>query len=146
MDKNINLVNAKLVRVFNDILTIEETELKKSSFSNLSIKEMHTIEAIGMGGKKTTGEVAKELSITVGTLTVAINNLVRKGYVDRVRSETDRRIVRLKLTNQGRLFYRSHQHFHKKMVEAALEDMSTDEKEALVKGLESLHRFLKSYY
>jgi hypothetical protein len=32
------------------------------------------------------------------------------------------------------------------MVEAALEDMAIDEKEALVKGLQSLHRFLKKYY
>ena len=146
MDDNMNLVNAQLVRVFNDILTIEETELKKSSFSDLSIKEMHTIEAIGMGENKTTGEVAKALSVTVGTLTVAVNNLVKKGYVDRVRSDVDRRIVRLKLTNRGRLFFRAHQHFHKKMVEAALEDMSGEEKEALVKGLQSLHRFLKKYY
>lgn len=146
MDDSMNLVNAQLVRVFNDILTIEETELKKSSFSDLSIKEMHTIEAIGMGRNKTTGEVAKELSVTVGTLTVAVNNLVKKGYVDRVRSDTDRRIVRLKLTNRGRLFFRAHQHFHKKMVEAALEDMALEEKEALVKGLQSLHNFLKKYY
>ncbi|MDT2831467.1 MarR family winged helix-turn-helix transcriptional regulator [Vagococcus carniphilus] len=146
MDEKINIVNAQLVRVFNDILTIEESELKKSQFSDLSIKEMHTIEAIGMGDNKTTGEVAKTLSVTVGTLTVAVNNLVKKGYVDRVRSDSDRRIVRLKLTNRGRLFYRSHQHFHKQMVEAALEDMAVEEKEALVRGLQSLHNFLKKYY
>ncbi len=146
MDEKINIVNAQLVRVFNDILTIEETELKKSQFSDLSIKEMHTIEAISVGENKTTGEVAKELSVTVGTLTVAVNNLVKKGYVDRVRSDSDRRIVRLKLTDRGRLFYRSHQHFHKKMVEAALEDMAVEEKEALVSGLQSLHNFLKKYY
>ncbi|MDT2814798.1 MarR family winged helix-turn-helix transcriptional regulator [Vagococcus carniphilus] len=146
MDEKINIVNAQLVRVFNDILTIEESELKKSQFSDLSIKEMHTIEAIGMGDNKTTGEVAKTLSVTVGTLTVAVNNLVKKGYVDRDRSDSDRRIVRLKLTNRGRLFYRSHQHFHKQMVEAALEDMAVEEKEALVRGLQSLHNFLKKYY
>lgn len=146
MDDNMNLVNAQLVRVFNDILRIEETELKKSSFSDLSIKEMHTIEAIGMGDNKTTGEVARELSVTVGTLTVAVNNLVKKGYVDRLRSDTDRRIVRLKLTNRGRLFFRAHQYFHKKMVGAALEDMSIEEKRALFKGLQSLHNFLKKYY
>lgn len=146
MDKHIDLVNDQLIRVFNDILTIEETELKKGDFSDLSIKEMHTIEAIGMREKRTTGEVAKSLSITVGTLTVAINNLVKKGYVERVRSEEDRRIVRLQLTNRGRLFYRAHQHFHKSMVKAALEEMSQDEKEALIKGLDSLHKFLKQYY
>ena len=32
-------------------------------------------------------EVANELNITVGTLTIAINNLSKKGYVQRSKSE-----------------------------------------------------------
>lgn len=107
---------------------------------------MHTIEAIGLHNERTSSEVAKRLSITVGTLTVAINNLVKKGYVERIRSKDDRRVVRLKLTNRGRLFYRVHQHFHKKMVEAALTDMNEAEKKAVVKGLKNLHEFLKGSY
>ena len=103
MEPNLETVNDYLVSVFNDILTIEESELKKSQFNDLSITEMHTIEAIGMYKKKTSSEVAKELSITVGTLTVAINNLVKKGYVERLRSEDDRRVVKLGLTKKGKL-------------------------------------------
>ena len=93
MEPNLETVNDYLVSVFNDILTIEESELKKSQFNDLSITEMHTIEAIGMYKKKTSSEVAKELSITVGTLTVAINNLVKKGYVERLRSEDRKSVV-----------------------------------------------------
>ncbi len=146
MDVNLEKVNAYLVSVFNDILTIEESELQKSQFDDISIKEMHTIEAIGLHKEKTSSEVAKALSITVGTLTVAINNLEKKGYVERVRSEKDRRVVRLKLTNRGRLFYRVHDLFHKRMVEAALKDMEADEQQALMKGLKNLHIFLKQQY
>ena len=47
MEPNLETVNDYLVSVFNDILTIEESELKKSQFNDLSITEMHTIEAIG---------------------------------------------------------------------------------------------------
>lgn len=100
MEPDLKTVNDYLVSVFNDILTIEESELKKSQFNDLSITEMHTIEAIGMYKKKTTSEVAKELSITVGTLTTAINKLVKKGYVERIRSEDDRRVVKLGLTKK----------------------------------------------
>ena len=39
-------MNEFLVSIFNEILLIEETSLKMSEFSDLSIKEMHTIEAI----------------------------------------------------------------------------------------------------
>ena len=143
MEKDLELINSALVAVFNDILTIEESELQKSEFDDISIKEMHTIEAIGLHNERTSSEVAKRLSVTVGTLTVAINNLEKKGYVERIRCETDRRIVRLKLTNRGRLFYRVHASFHKNMVKAALTDMNEEEKNALVKGLGNLHNFLK---
>lgn len=101
MKPDFERINSLLVDVFNDILVIEESELKKSRFNDLSITEMHTIEAIGMYKKKTTSEVAKELSITVGTLTIAINRLVKKGYVERIRSEDDRRVVKLSLTKKG---------------------------------------------
>ncbi|MDU1888229.1 MAG: MarR family transcriptional regulator, partial [Enterococcus faecalis] len=131
MEPNLETVNDYLVSVFNDILTIEESELKKSQFNDLSITEMHTIEAIGMYKKKTSSEVAKELSITVGTLTVAINNLVKKGYVERLRSEDDRRVVKLGLTKKGKLLFRVHQHFHREMVKNILKGMEQEEEQAL---------------
>lgn len=145
MDPNLEVINDYLVTVFNDILTIEESELKRSKFHDLSIKEMHTINAVGMYKKKTSSEVAKELSITVGTLTVAINNLVKKGYVERIRSEDDRRVVKLGLTKKGKLLYRVHQHFHREMVKAVLNNMDQDEGQALLKALENLHDFLQLY-
>lgn len=145
MEPDLETVNDYLVSVFNDILTIEESELKKSQFNDLSITEMHTIEAIGMYKKKTSSEVAKELSITVGTLTVAINNLVKKGYVERIRSEDDRRVVKLGLTKKGKLLFRVHQHFHKEMVRRILSRMGTVEEHALLKALKNLHDFLREY-
>lgn len=145
MEPNLETINDYLVSVFNDILTIEESELKKSQFKDLSITEMHTIEAIGMYKKKTSSEVAKELSITVGTLTVAINNLVKKDYVQRLRSEDDRRVVKLGLTKKGKLLYRVHQHFHHEMVKNILNGMEQEEKAALLRALKNLHDFLRDY-
>ena len=145
MEPNLETVNDYLVSVFNHILTIEESELKKSQFNDLSITEMHTIEAIGMYKKKTSSEVAKELSITVGTLTVAINNLVKKGYVERLRSEDDRRVVKLGLTKKGKLLFRVHQHFHREMVKNILKGMEQEEEQALLRALKNLHDFLQEY-
>lgn len=145
MSPDFESINNLLVDVFNDILVIEESELKKSQFNDLSITEMHTIEAIGMYRKKTTSEVAKELSITVGTLTTAINRLVKKSYVERIRSEDDRRVVKLGLTKKGKLLFRVHQSFHRQMIEAVLTDMGKEEATALLKALENLHLFLQEY-
>ncbi len=145
MEQNFEEINNLLVEVFNDILVIEESELKKSQFKDLSITEMHTIEAIGMYKKKTTTEVANELSITVGTLTIAINRLVKKGYVERIRSEDDRRVVKLGLTKKGKLIFRVHQHFHREMIKAVIEGMDGEQSSALLKALDNLHNFLQEY-
>lgn len=145
METELQVINDYLASVFNDILSIEETELQRSAFSDISIKEMHTIEAIGLYRKKTSGEVAKELMITVGTLTVAINNLVKKGYVERIRSEDDRRVVKLGLTKKGKLVYRVHQSFHRQMVKNILNDMDEVESGALVKALKNLHTYLERF-
>ena len=135
-------LNEYLVSIFNEVLLIEETSLRESEFSDLTIKEMHTIEAIGLEGMLSSSEVAKKLSITMGTLSVAIQNLVKKGYVERVSSPEDRRIVRLKLTKRGKLLFRMHPKFHLAMVEQTLRGMDEAEADALAKGLRNLHHFL----
>ncbi|MDR1017718.1 MAG: MarR family transcriptional regulator [Lachnospiraceae bacterium] len=141
---NVSEINGYLVKIFNDVLTLEEAELQNAAFKDLSVKEMHTIDAIGLHETKTSTEVARGLMITVGTLTVAINNLVKKGYVERIRSEKDRRIVRLSLTKTGKLVYRVHNYFHEKMVKEVIKDMNEDETAVLLKALTKLHSFLEN--
>ena len=52
-------------------------------------------------GLKST-EVAERAWSSPGTVTAVVNTLVRDGFVERKPDETDRRIVRLYLTGQGR--------------------------------------------
>ena len=80
MQNTAKVVNELLVELFNEILTIEKAALQESPFKDLSITEMHVIEAIGMGSRTMT-DVSDQLGITVGTLTTSINRLVKKEYV-----------------------------------------------------------------
>nr|WP_244244551.1 MarR family transcriptional regulator [Marinilactibacillus kalidii] len=122
---------------------IEEKTLQSSRFKDVSIKEMHTIEAIGMYDQLTTSEVAKKLGVTAGTLTVSVNNLVRKGYVERVRTDHDRRVVKLSLSQTGRLLFRLHDKFHRDMVKETIAEMDKEQSEILTLGLKNLHDFLE---
>lgn len=113
MDQDrVNRVNDQLVLIFNEILEIQERVLKKSRFSDLTLKEMHTIEAIAQDGSLSSNQVAKNLKVTPGTLTVAIQGLEKKGYVKRVKSDKDRRVVLLQLTDRGQAIYQVHKDFH----------------------------------
>ena len=142
MSHSIDQINHYLVSIFIEVLDIEEDALKGSEFSDISISEMHTIEAIDLYAEHTSSEVAKKLAITAGTLSVAIRSLVNKGYVVRQRMEDDRRVVKLGLTKKGKLVYRLHNKFHREMVKRTIEGMEEDEVEVLLKGLKNLHGFL----
>lgn len=143
MDPLVDEINQYLVTIFNEVLSIEEDALKGSLFQDVSVKEMHTIEAIGMNRDRTMTQVANTLCVTVGTLTASIHNMVKKDYVERVRSEEDRRVVQLGLTKKGRVLYRLHDKFHREMVTETIDEMEPNEIDALIKGLRKLHEFLE---
>ncbi|ACD51015.1 MarR family transcriptional regulator [Clostridium botulinum] len=146
MDQSKKIVNEILVELFNDILQIEEQTIREGVISDLSITEIHTIEAIGMYKKRTMSEVAQDLKITVGTLTTAINKLIKKGYVERSRIEEDRRVVLIALTKKGKLAYRLHEKFHNDMVSNSIESLTQQEEEMLISALNKINEFLKQKY
>jgi DNA-binding MarR family transcriptional regulator len=143
---NKKILNELLVETFNDILQIEQKALKEGVLKDLSITEIHTIEAIGMYGSRTMSEAAQDLNITVGTLTTAINKLVKKEYVERQRGQEDRRSVMIALSRKGKLAYRIHQRFHQEMVEATINGLTNEEEDILIKSLEKLNSFFKYKY
>ena len=146
MEKGKKILNELLVQLFNDILQIEEKSLKNGPLSDLYVTELHTIEAIGMYKERTMTEVAQDLKITVGTLTTAINKLIKKGYVDRKRIEEDRRVVLIHLTKKGKLAYRIHEKFHNDMINETISGLREDEEEILISSLERLNVFFKEKY
>lgn len=146
MDKTLTMINELLVQLFNDVIQIEEQSLKNGVLSDLSITEIHTIEAIGMYTEKTMSEVAQILKITVSTLTTAINKLIKKGYVERKRIEEDRRVVLIKLTKRGKLAFRLHERFHREMINTAIEGFNLEEEKILISSLNKINQFFIEKY
>ena len=134
-----------LVRLFNEIMDIEERAIITEEFKDITNNDMHVIEAIGISTMKNMSTIARALSVTVGTLTISMNSLVKKGYVVRNRSEKDRRVVYISLTEKGRKAYRHHEEFHKKMIDAMTKDLSQEETQVLVKALTNLRVFFRGY-
>ena len=131
--------------MMRDILDLEEKALITPEYKDISVNDMHIMDAIGIQEKKNMSSVARELSVTVGTLTIAMNNLVKKGYVQRVRSQEDRRVVLVSLSEKGQKAYYHHKNFHQKMVLAVLKDLNVQETEALTQALGKLQKFIKNF-
>lgn len=139
------VINDTLVNLFNEILKLEEDVLVTGEFQNISVNDFHVINAIGMEETKNMSMIAKQLDITVGSLTTAVNALVRKGYVSRERSEKDRRVVTVKLTELGEHAYHHHMDFHNHMTDAAVRALKADELPKVTKVLIGLQKFFREY-
>lgn len=128
-------LNTVLVTLFRDVLEIEQKALAISEFQDLTNNDMHVIEAIGMDEPKNMSTIAKSLSVTVGTLTIAMNSLVKKGYVLRERGEADRRVVYISLSEKGKAAYRHHEGFHQEMIQDVMASLTEEELQILTKAL-----------
>ena len=138
-------INDILVHLFNEIWELEEKAIITEEYKDITNNDMHIIEAIGLGEGNNMSTIAKKLNITVGSLTTSMNSLVKKKYTERIRSEEDRRVVYIRLTEKGINAYHHHEEFHKKMTDAVVKALDQEEVPVLVKTLNSLAEFFRSY-
>ena len=138
-------LNEVMVSLFREINEVEERSIITQEFGDITNNDMHVIDAIGIGEPKNMSAIARELSVTMGTLTIAMNSLVKKGYVIRQRGKADRRVVYISLSEKGTKAYHRHKDFHERMVKSAVKELTEEELKALIKALRSLRSWMKSF-
>ena len=138
-------LNEVLVNLFRDVMDSEQKAIITEEFQDITNNDMHIIEAIGMNEPKNMSTIAREISVTVGTLTIAMNSLVKKGYVLRERGKEDRRVVYISLTERGRAAYVHHARFHKAMIDSISDELTSEEMELLIKTLTKLNKWFRNW-
>ena len=119
-------LNEMLVNLFNNVLDMEGRAVITGDFQDITNNDMHILEAVGIGEPKMMSAIATRLSVTVSTLTINMKGLEKKGYLVRERSEEDKRVVLVTLTEKGRKAFFHHRDFHKKMIKALMKDLDED--------------------
>ena len=140
-----DFLSERLERTYYSVIQIEEHMVKGAKSLNLSIGEIHLIEAVAKGQEegKTISELSEMQSISLPSVTLAINKLVKKGYVIKSKSPQDGRVVNVTLTKRGQKVNNVHQHFHKLMIASVTDALSQEELDAMVKGIVKLNEFLE---
>ncbi len=83
-------------------------------------------------------ELAAHMGVTVSTMSLAIDRLVRHGYVSRERAETDGRIRHVTLTAAGERLRAAQKVLEPELVRAMLARLSPAERRDALRGLELL--------
>ena len=89
-----NLVE-ELEEAYTLITVVEEEMVENAKKLDLSLAEVHMLQAIGKNKEKgrTISELAAERYITLSSVTIAVNKLARKGYVLKTKAQREGRVV-----------------------------------------------------
>ncbi len=139
-------MNKKQMDILNDyflhsvlrLISQEEQCLRKICSPDLSIRELHVIEAVACLQKderSTMAEIARYLHLSPASLTTAVNVLVKKGYLDRDYSSTDRRVIHVRLTEQGDTANRTYLDFVRNLIYSVSGDLDEDVADAMIEVL-----------
>jgi len=121
------LIDAMYTHLSNKLVRKETAEIARLSNKKLTLTEVHTLSAISAEDVCPMRRVAEQLGVTLSTLTVSINRLVVKGYVSRIRSENDQRVVFLNLTQKGQDIVSAHEAYHNELIKCALSRLDDEE-------------------
>jgi len=111
---------------------------ENSGFSQLTISQLHYIEAIQSLKDPTISEIADFMNIARASATVGINRLVSMGFIRKIRSTEDKRVFHVQLTATGQQLINAKQKALKEYETFITEALSQEEANQFKHILEKL--------
>jgi DNA-binding MarR family transcriptional regulator len=88
-------------KAFLEIMDVIKPEVWEDE--EITSTQFQILKTLAARDKWTVSEIADAMKVRASATTVIIDRLVKRGYVDRYRSELDRRIVYVQLNQSGLL-------------------------------------------
>lgn len=128
-------MNYSLEQLINKLLSKSEqmeVDLKKETeIEELTIKQLQCIELIVEMNNPNLSDLAERLNVTKPSTTVMIDKLEKKGYVEKVKSNTDKRSANIHLTKKGEEAGQLHTNLHFNIAKELTKSLTPSEKEIL---------------
>ena len=134
---------------FNEIYTKFKLNFYRGIFerlnereSSLSASEAFAVEVIYALGEPTVSQFAEFLQISQPNATYKVNTLVRKGYIEKVNSDTDKREYHLRTTQRFSDYYAINQSYINTVMKRIRERFSDKETKQLENMLQIISQEL----
>jgi DNA-binding MarR family transcriptional regulator len=101
--------------VLNKFSALEKIPWDFGTGDKLFPSEIHVVDAIGRRQNIKMTDLAFELGISKPAVTQMIARVIKKNLVERHKGEGNMKEVLLRLTESGRIAFRGHQEFHRRM-------------------------------
>ena len=115
----------------------------KISGFDFSISQFKTMGAFRKDTVYTMGELSKNASVTMPTMTEMIDNLEREGIAERIRDSQDRRVVKVRLTAKGKKLRKKFMDKRRNELKNILSNLSKEDRGELMNALAKAYSVLK---
>jgi DNA-binding MarR family transcriptional regulator len=136
-DAQIRELGMAFRRVFRSLSRLRGRDTHLAS-GQLSQAQFELLGELYERGELPAGELAAAAGLTPGTVTQMLDHLADCGHVERVRSDSDRRVVVTRLTDQGRRQIEAKRALWRERWQEALEGLDAGELQAAKTVLERL--------
>jgi len=109
----------------------------------ISREEIRALVILDSGQRMMMSNLAESLAVPLSTATHTVDRLVAKGLVLRNRSEEDRRVVQVEMSEYGRKLQESFRDKRKLMARSWLEPLSSGEREVFLELMSKITRLAK---
>lgn len=113
--------------------------------AELNMQELRVVEHLGEHGPRMMRELSVHLTVAVNSVTSIVDGLERKSLVRRQRSEEDRRIVHVELTDAGRVVCQDLDNMHRRLFRSMLGALTVDEQEIFLVLLRKIARASRAF-
>jgi DNA-binding MarR family transcriptional regulator len=136
----ISEIMQSLRRIFKAVQQYSEEVLKEFGVTGPQLWALRTIY---IEGQVSMGELSQRMYLHISTVSGVVDRLEEKGYVERVRGDSDRRVVKISLTKAGkRLVQRGPEAAQGKLLHG-LESLSRQEVLLIRSSLEKVVRLME---
>ena len=126
-DSSIALLNS-LLRATN---TLQETGMRPVANLSLCHSDFSILQTLLRDGSQPVNTLGKQVFLTSGSITTAIDRLEQRGYVERKPDTKDRRVCLVTLTNHGRAIMNQASLSYSEAIQQATSSLSKHECELL---------------
>ena len=104
----------------------------------ISFSQHAVLRVLADGEEHSAGELATAADLTPASVTKMLDGLSRVGFLERVRDESDRRRVGVRITDAGRREFAAKEQFIRAAWEDELDGASEEELESMIRGLQRM--------
>jgi DNA-binding MarR family transcriptional regulator len=135
--RDLDSLNKSMTEFYDKMSSWEQSVVKETGYS---LAQIHTIEVLGAHGALRMKQLAKQLGITTGTLTVQVDKLVNLGLMVRCPHPEDRRVIVVKLTEEGDQIHRQHNQLHLELMHDITGELSSEQVTLLTNCLNKMNQ------